>query len=212
MAITVPAEDFWKGSIGFGWLTLPSNDIHLETGVCGEWEMMSSAVGDMARFQRRVYFNCYFSQHPTVCVFLRNITALDNNTWAEIGVSAIDITKWCTTIELTLTKGCAVDGIEVGWLAYDSAEVGYRVQCGQITTLNGEWSHGKIIFNSSFPKAPEIFFGFHKLAVPHREVHIEPAVSEIGEGCFKYWVNAGEWDDPKKGIAALTWVAIYAEK
>ncbi|KKY14619.1 hypothetical protein UCRPC4_g06666 [Phaeomoniella chlamydospora] len=146
------------GSFAYGiassWMTLPENDIHMETGV---FDTLDFPRFNSEQIVSRVTFSKKFTRKPIILVWLFEINLTKG--WHSITTDATTIREDAFDLKISTWAGRNLDGARVGWLAYDANEHDKRIKSGRITvTRQDHWKKSTMNFEGSpFSKQPATF-------------------------------------------------------
>lgn len=191
-----------------GWMALPENDIHFETGVIDTYDVPRIDNNQIAF--NRVNFTRPFDRQPTVVSWLYEVNMGPG--WHSLKAEVTGINQDRFNLAVKTWANRSFDGARVGWLAFDDTGCNARAKAGIIDIRGNEIRrNGRVTFDGSpFSKQPSVFLSLMEFdAGDNKNLRLRGSVVSACPTSFDY--DCGTWasaDDHQLDHAIWVWVAL----
>ena len=202
-------ETFGTPSYGSaaGWMALPENDVHIETGIYDTYGVPRFSENQTSR--GRVAFSRRFDRAPTVWTWIYELNMPRG--WHSLGTEVTGMNEDRFDFCVRTWECRSFTGVRIGWVAFDAGR-NDRVKSGTIVARRGTCLlTGRVTFDStSFSKTPAVFMALKKIdAGDDKNLRLDGKVTNVSPAGFDY--SCGTWassDDHNMDHAEWVWIAI----
>lgn len=192
------------------WLTLPENDIHMETGVFDTYDFPKSVSGSDTFVVSRINFTRPFTSPPKVVFWFYELNL--ENGWHSVALQSGSVRAESFDLRINSWASRKFEGVRVGWFAYDSAEHNKRIKSGRVRVeRNQPWRMENLNFEGqAFTKNPATFFALCEIdSGDDKNLRLDGKVETVGTTSMRF--QAGTWatgGDHNLDHADWTWIAL----